>query len=127
MSGSASVAAIGAPSGISAARAVASAVSVRFAQAVKAPSKASKNPTVQTAVSVPAPATAGANLLPLGLLLSVSRPPSTNATAGSDYAALQEALRTDNLGAARQAYLRLQSDLQVTTTGATTRTAPARP
>lgn len=49
--------------------------------------------------------------LPLGLLLSVSPPPSSNASASSDYVAMQDALRTNNLPAAQQAYQRLQSDL----------------
>ena len=49
--------------------------------------------------------------LPLGLLQSVAQPPASNAQAGLDYHDLRTALDSDNLAAAQQAYLRLQTDL----------------
>jgi len=49
--------------------------------------------------------------LPLGLLQSVGQPPASNAQANLDYSALRTALDADNLTAAQQAYLRLQTDL----------------
>lgn len=51
--------------------------------------------------------------LPLGLLLSVSPPSAGNTSASSDYVVLQDALRSGNLAAAQQAYMRLQDDLQL--------------
>jgi hypothetical protein len=51
--------------------------------------------------------------LPLGLLLAVAPPASDNSAAGSDYMAMQDALRTNNLSAAQQAYQRLQGDLEM--------------
>lgn len=49
--------------------------------------------------------------LPLGFLLSVSRPASSNTVANTDYLDMQNALHSGNLAAAQQAYLRLQTDL----------------
>jgi hypothetical protein len=56
-------------------------------------------------------APSGSQTLPLGLLMSVSQPSGSNFQAGVDYAELRNALRSDNLAAAQQAYTRLQSDL----------------
>jgi hypothetical protein len=56
-------------------------------------------------------APSGPQTLPLGLLMSVGQPSGGNARAGLDYAVLRNALRSDNLTAAQQAYTRLQSDL----------------
>jgi len=52
--------------------------------------------------------------LPMSLLLSVSRPSSSNGSATTDYDAMQSDLRSGNLAAAQQAYLRLQTDLLMT-------------
>ena len=49
--------------------------------------------------------------LPLGLLQSVIQPPASNPQANLDYQNLRTALDSDNLTAAQQAYLRLQTDL----------------
>ena len=49
--------------------------------------------------------------LPLGLLQSVAQPPSSNSQANLDYSEMRTALNSDNLTAAQQAYLRLQTDL----------------
>jgi hypothetical protein len=43
--------------------------------------------------------------------LSVNRPASQDIQASSDYDTMQNALRSNNLTAAQQAYLRLQNDL----------------
>lgn len=60
-----------------------------------------------------APQSIGPNL-PVGLLLSVSQPSSSNSTATTDYDQMQNDLRSGNVTAAQQAYLRLQTDLLMT-------------
>ena len=119
MSSAASVTAISTPSRSGSATPVAqsdsapTAPSVHSAQPVKAKDTVRQNVSTQAAASA-SPPTASANPnLPLGLLLSVGPPPSGNSVASSDYVAMQNALRTDNLVAAQQAYMRLQSDLQM--------------
>lgn len=52
--------------------------------------------------------------LPLGMLLTVTRPATSSTLAGTDYADLQNALRTGNIAVAQQAYIRLQNDLLLT-------------
>lgn len=47
----------------------------------------------------------------MGLLLSVAQPSGSNRRADLDYQALRIALQSDNITAAQQAYVRLQSDL----------------
>jgi hypothetical protein len=51
--------------------------------------------------------------MPLGVLLTVSRPAAGNLLAGEDYSNLENELRSGNLAGAQQAYLRLQSDLML--------------
>jgi hypothetical protein len=49
--------------------------------------------------------------LPLGLLQSVVQPPSSNSQASLDYSEMRTDLDSNNLTAAQQAYLRMQTDL----------------
>lgn len=56
------------------------------------------------------PAAAAQNL-PLDVLMSTSRPTAKSGPVVNDYEDLQGALRSGNLQAAQQAYLRLQHDL----------------
>jgi hypothetical protein len=94
---------------------VAPPATVSAPHAVNSKSKVAENtPTAEksSAASSAASSTSSASSrLPLGLLLSVSPPPSSNASASSDYVKMQDALRTNNLAAAQQAYQSLQSDL----------------
>jgi hypothetical protein len=48
------------------------------------------------------------------MLLTVTRPATSSTLAGTDYADLQNALRTGNIAVAQQAYIRLQNDLLLT-------------
>jgi hypothetical protein len=65
--------------------------------------------------------------IPLGVLLSVSRPPSSESMASTDYQAMELALRADNIAGAQQAYQRLQNDLvlaQTSDAGTSSASAP---
>lgn len=112
------VAAVGASFWSSAAGAVTQAAGLDAVQ----PAKTSKN--VEKAASPqPTPYTKSSDgavnsHLPLGLLLSISPPSTSNAQASSDYVDLQNALRIGNLAAAQQAYIRLEGDLLSSQAGA---------
>jgi hypothetical protein len=97
------------PSGTSAAiRAINWIGSLYSVQIVKPAGKASQAKAVSSAKGT---APSGPQTLPLGLLMAVSQPSGDNLRAGLDYAALRNALKSNNLTAAQQAYTRLQSDL----------------
>jgi len=89
--------------------------------AVQATANAQQNSTVPDNTATTSPngstsssASASVNpRLPLGLLLAVPPPASDNSAASSDYVAMQDALRANNLSAAQQAYQRLQGDLDM--------------
>ena len=81
------------------------------------PSKSSSSSTGAVRQSVVLPSAQNAQAvvqttdLPLGLLQSVIQPPASNPQANLDYSEMRTALNSDNLTAAQQAYLRLQTDL----------------
>ena len=79
------------------------------------PSKSASSSAVRQGAVLPSAqntqAVAQTTDLPLGLLQSVLQPPASNAQANLDYLNLRTALDADNLTAAQQAYLRLQTDL----------------
>ena len=120
MSSAASVAAVAAPSRGDSASWVAQSAVARHAQTPKASSHVVQTSAAQHVAPAPA-APVGSSIdprLPLGLLLSVSPPAAGDVSASSDYEAMETALRTDNLVAAQQAYTRLQTDLQLTSSTA---------
>ena len=89
-------------------------VAVRRAQPAKGTSSSTSAVLTSSAQGASSASTAAAVMptdLPLGLLQSVSQPPSSNAQASLDYQDMRTALNADNLTAAQQAYMRLQTDL----------------
>lgn len=124
MSSAVSVAAVAAPSRSGATSWVAqtarASVTQTAASSVAQPVEARNNvPQTVSVKAAPSPASGSVDpRLPLGLLLSTASPPSGNVMASSDYSDMETALRSDNLAAAQQAYLRLQSDLQLREAGA---------
>jgi len=96
-------------------RVVSQGAAVRRTQSSKSTSSSTgtvrQNAVVTSSAQGASAATAMPTDLPLGLLQSVGQPPASNAQANLDYSALRTALDADNLTAAQQAYLRLQTDL----------------
>jgi hypothetical protein len=124
MSGVVSVSAVSSSSRSEfASRVTVQAVPVNSAPAVKATRSVSPTHNAPAAQSMPSRASAPVitqSNLPLGLLLTVRQPTANNVQAGEDYQNLQNDLRSGNLSAAQQAYLRLQTDLLMTNSAATT-------
>ena len=114
MHNAASVAAVTSPSRIGVASRVSRTVGlVNSGQSVKALGAVRASAGLPSSQNVPVTTSANGNV-PLGLLLSVNRPSGANVQASTAYADLETDLRTGNLAAAQQAYLRLQSDLLLT-------------
>jgi len=97
------------PSGASLAfRAINWVASAATAQSVKQTGKTAPSQALPTSAGTDS---AAPQTLPLGLLLAVNQPSGNNFRAGLDYAALRNAIKSNDLTAAQQAYGRLQSDL----------------